>query len=152
MQIMGDWAKGEFTAAGQTPGKDYGCSVLSDHGSGYVMGGDVFAFPKSEERRQDQGPAPARQVMMEPDTQIAFAQKKGSIPARLDVDSSSLDVCAQKAMAGRRQVAADPGQRVAVPAGVTGAVEDVISHYWNDPAMTTDAFVAKVASTLTQPF
>jgi glucose/mannose transport system substrate-binding protein len=25
MQIMGDWAKGEFTAAGQQPGREYGC-------------------------------------------------------------------------------------------------------------------------------
>src|SRR5882757_4812019 len=25
-QMMGDWAKGEFTAAGQTPGKEYGCT------------------------------------------------------------------------------------------------------------------------------
>ena len=25
MQIMGDWAKGEFAAAGKVPGKDYVC-------------------------------------------------------------------------------------------------------------------------------
>ncbi|PUV07342.1 sugar ABC transporter substrate-binding protein, partial [Acinetobacter baumannii] len=25
MQIMGDWAKSEFTAAGKVPGKDYQC-------------------------------------------------------------------------------------------------------------------------------
>ena len=28
MQIMGDWAKGEFIAAGLTAGKEYGCAVL----------------------------------------------------------------------------------------------------------------------------
>ena len=48
MQIMGDWAKGEFVAAGQTAGKEYGCTVLSNKGTGYVMGGDVFAFPEAE--------------------------------------------------------------------------------------------------------
>ena len=26
MQIMGDWAKGEFAAAGQTAGKEFGCT------------------------------------------------------------------------------------------------------------------------------
>ena len=26
MQVMGDWAKGEFIAAGQTAGKEYGCT------------------------------------------------------------------------------------------------------------------------------
>ena len=29
MQIMGDWAKGEFIAAGQTAGKEYGCTILA---------------------------------------------------------------------------------------------------------------------------
>ena len=46
MQFMGDWAKGEFTAAGQTPGQQYGCTVLGDHGVPYVIGGDVFVFPR----------------------------------------------------------------------------------------------------------
>ena len=27
-QIMGDWAKGEFTAAGKVPGVDYYCAAL----------------------------------------------------------------------------------------------------------------------------
>ena len=57
MHMMGDWAKGEFTAAGRTPGKDYGCFVLSNHGGGYVMGGDVFAFPKSKSADTAEGPA-----------------------------------------------------------------------------------------------
>jgi glucose/mannose transport system substrate-binding protein len=34
------------------------------------------------------------------------------------------------------------------PASVTGALEDVISEFWNTPAMTADAFVAKFGQTL----
>ena len=49
MQIMGDWAKGEFIAAGKTAGKDYGCTALSNGSGGYVMGGDVFVFPKTKD-------------------------------------------------------------------------------------------------------
>ena len=30
MHFNGDWAKGEFTAAGQTPGKEYGCTLVGD--------------------------------------------------------------------------------------------------------------------------
>ena len=45
-----------------------------------------------------------------------------------------------------------PANEMLSPPALTGAIEDVISQYWNDPAMTTDAFVAKVASTLSQPF
>ena len=61
MQIMGDWAKGEFVAAGQTAGKEYGCTVLSNKGTGYVMGGDVFVFPKLKDAAQVEGAARARQ-------------------------------------------------------------------------------------------
>ena len=153
MHIMGDWAKGEFTAAGQTPGKDYGCFVLSNHGGGYVMGGDVFAFPKSKNADTTKAQILLASTMMAPDTQIAFAQKKGSIPARQDVDSGSLDVCAQKAMAFVADTSKQiPSTELLSPPAVTGAVEDVISGYWNDPSMTTDAFVTKLVTALTQTF
>ncbi|MGI9449460.1 MAG: ABC transporter substrate-binding protein, partial [Geminicoccaceae bacterium] len=44
VQIMGDWAKGEFIAAGLTSGNEYGCIVTSED-NGFIMGGDVFVFP-----------------------------------------------------------------------------------------------------------
>jgi glucose/mannose transport system substrate-binding protein len=91
-QFMGDWAKGEFTAAGQTAGKEYDCTVLGDHGTPYVLGGDVFAFPKSKTAGAAQ--TLLAKTMLDPVTQIEFAKKKGSIPVRLDLDVSSLDACA----------------------------------------------------------
>jgi glucose/mannose transport system substrate-binding protein len=152
MQIMGDWAKGEFAAAGQTAGKEFGCAILSNEG-GYVMGGDVFAFPKLKDPAQQKAQLALAKVMLEPETQIRFAQKKGSIPVRLDLDVSSLDACAQKAVKlladKKHQVAS---QEMLSPPALTGAMEDVISQYWNTPAMTADAFMAKVADVLKQPF
>ncbi|HSU04612.1 MAG TPA: ABC transporter substrate-binding protein [Acetobacteraceae bacterium] len=153
MQFMGDWAKGEFTAAGLTPGKDYGCTVLGDHGIAYVMGGDVFAFPRLKDPAQIKAQQLLARVLLEPETQLAFAQKKGSIPVRLDLDTSSLDVCAQKAS----KWIADPNAQVPAnellsPPALTGAIEDIISLYWNDPSMTADTFIAKVANTLSQQF
>jgi glucose/mannose transport system substrate-binding protein len=152
MQIMGDWAKGEFAAAGQTAGKEFDCTILSKEG-GYVMGGDVFAFPKLKDPEQQKAQLLLAKVMLEPDTQIRFSQKKGSIPVRLDLDVSSLDACAQKAM----KLLADkshqvPAQELLSPPAMTGAIEDVISQYWNTPSMTTDAFVAKVAAVLKDPY
>ena len=89
MQFMGDWAKGEFTAAGQTAGKEYGCTVLAK-GSAMSMGGDVFVFPKTEGSRPAlKAQVKLAKVLLEPETQIAFNKKKGSIPVRLDVDVSS---------------------------------------------------------------
>jgi glucose/mannose transport system substrate-binding protein len=152
MHIMGDWAKGEFTAAGQTPGKDYGCFVLSNAGGGYVMGGDVFAFPKPKTAEGAKAQLLLASTIMSPETQIAFAQKKGSIPSRQDVDSKSLDLCAQKAMGFVKDKSQQiPANELLSPPAITGAVEDVISAYWNDNSMTTDAFVAKVGAALAQP-
>ncbi len=152
MQIMGDWAKGEFSAAGQTAGKEYGCTVLSDHGTAYVMGGDVFAFPKQKNDAATKAQTLLATTMLEPATQIAFSQKKGSIPVRLDVDVSSLDTCAQKAVGWLHDKNAQvPANELLSPPALTGAVQDIISQYWNDSSMTTDAFIAKVADTLSQP-
>ncbi len=151
MHIMGDWAKGEFTAAGQVPGKDYGCFVLSNAGGGYVMGGDVFAFPKSKNPETTKAQALLASTMMAPDTQIAFALKKGSIPSRQDVDVKSLDVCAQKAMAFVANTAEQiPATELLTTPAVTGAVEDVLSAYWNTPSMTTDAFVNSLITAFSQ--
>jgi glucose/mannose transport system substrate-binding protein len=153
VQFMGDWAKGEFSAAGLTPGKDYGCTVLSDHGIAYVMGGDVFAFPQLKDAGQVKAQQLLARVLLEPATQIEFAQKKGSIPVRLDVDTASLDVCARKAAGWIKDVSAQiPANEMLSPPALTGAIEDIISQYWNDPAMTPDAFTAKVANTLSQQF
>ena len=153
MQFMGDWAKGEFTAAGQVPGKEYGCTVLSDHGIAYVMGGDVFVFPRLNDANQTRAQQLLARVLLEPDTQIKFAQKKGSIPVRLDVDTTSLDVCARKASGWIHDASAQvPSNEMLSPPALTGAVEDLISQYWNDRTMTTDTFIAKVGATLTQQF
>jgi glucose/mannose transport system substrate-binding protein len=152
MQIMGDWAKGEFTSAGQTPGKEYGCTILSNKGVSYLLGGDVFVFPKQKSSEAAAAQKKLANVMLEPATQIAFAQKKGSIPVRQDVDVASLDACAQKAVAWIKDKQAQvPANELLSPPAITGAVEDVISQYWNNNSMTTDEFITRVAAALSQP-
>jgi glucose/mannose transport system substrate-binding protein len=154
MQFMGDWAKGEFTAAGQTPGKEYGCTVLSDHGNAYVMGGDVFAFPlQSGSKDLTKAQGMLAHVLLDPTVQVAFAQKKGSIPVRLDVDTTSLDACARMAASWVHDPNAQvPANEMLSPPALTGAIEDLISQYWNDPATSPDALIARMADTLGQQF
>jgi glucose/mannose transport system substrate-binding protein len=116
------------------------------------MGGDVFAFPKPKTAEAGRAQALLARVMMEPATQIAFAQKKGSIPSRLDLDVKALDICAQKAVAWLGDKSAQiPANELLSPPALTGAVEDIISAFWNDNSMTVDAFVAKVSAALAQP-
>ncbi|SFP22749.1 carbohydrate ABC transporter substrate-binding protein, CUT1 family [Bradyrhizobium sp. Ghvi] len=148
MQIMGDWAKGEFVAADKIPDKDYGCTVLSNGSGGYIMGGDVFVFPKAKDPSTTKAQMTLAKLMLTPETQIQFALKKGSIPVRGDVDTSALDACAQKGM----RYVADKAQQMPsgdmlAPPALIGALQDAISQYWNTN-MSADEFSAKVAAVL----
>ncbi len=149
MQFMGDWAKGEFTAAGQTAGKEYGCTLVGEGGGKLVIGGDVFVFPATKDKAQLATQDKLVQVLLDPTSQIEFNKKKGSIPVRLDVDVSSMDACAQKAHA----VLADAGNQVeamellATP-NFSGAMQDAVTQYWNTPSMTVDVFVGKVVAAM----
>jgi glucose/mannose transport system substrate-binding protein len=146
MQHMGDWAKGEFIAANMKPGEDYGCVVMP---GGYVMGGDVFVFPKVKDAAHQAAQVKIADLMLSPETQIAFNTKKGSVPVRLDLDVSSMDMCAQIGMKALK----DPVQQV--PSGGyiaspdrVGAVRDVITQFWSTKSMTTDEFVSKIVTAL----
>jgi glucose/mannose transport system substrate-binding protein len=80
--------------------------------------------------------------MFAPETQIAFNMKKGSVPVRLDVDVSGMDVCAQKGMAALRNPARQIGSvNFLVTPDLLGALDDVITEFWNTPTMAADTFV-----------
>jgi glucose/mannose transport system substrate-binding protein len=140
VQMMGDWAKGEFIAAGQTPGEEYGCTVAGNNG--YIMGGDVFVFPEVDDPAQKAAQDKLAQVMFAPDTQIAFNMKKGSVPVRLDVDVSSMDQCAQTGMAALQDSELQiPSDNFLSTPDLVGAVQDAITQYWHDPSMKVETFV-----------
>ncbi len=140
-QVVGDWAKGEFIAAGMTPGKEYGCAVLP---GGFLIGGDVFVVPKINNAAATAAQTKMAELVMSPPMQIAFSTKKGSVPVRTDVDVSGMDLCAQKGMAQLR----DPGMQVPSinllsSPDLVGATMDVITQFWNSKDMSTDDFVKK---------
>ena len=84
--IAGDWAKGDFSAAGMTPGKEYCCLLAPDTQDAYVMTVDVFAFPKVNKPDQVAAQRKLAELMMDPAVQVEFNKYKGSLPARLDAD------------------------------------------------------------------
>lgn len=146
MQFMGDWAKGDFIAANKVIGKDYGCNIMP---GGFVMGGDVFVFPKIEDEAKKAAQDKLAELMMSPEVQIAFNVKKGSVPSRLDVDVSGMDECAQKGMKALN----DPAQQVAsvnyiASPDLVGATRDVVTQFWATPTMTVDEFIEKFASAM----
>lgn len=98
MQFMGDWAKGEFTAAGKKPNIDYVCAPSPGTKGMFVFNIDSFAmFDVKGKDAKDAQNALARTIM-EPEFQETFNLNKGSIPARLGMPRDKFDVCAHNAM------------------------------------------------------
>ncbi|WP_419307103.1 ABC transporter substrate-binding protein [Chromohalobacter israelensis] len=152
MQIMGDWAKGEFTAAGMTPGEDYECVAppMTEHMFSYNT--DSLAMFDVDDAGQQQAQLDLASLVLSPDFQASFNQAKGSIPVRLDVPLDDFDACA-KASREAFDVAMDEGGLVpslahgmAVSDSQQGAVFDVITNFFNDPDMTAETAAERLVS------
>jgi glucose/mannose transport system substrate-binding protein len=145
MMVMGDWAKGEFSAAGQKAGVDYGC-MLGPQNDAVILSGDAFIFPKKESQRP--GQILLASVMLDQATQVAFNTAKGSMPSILDADVSQMDECTQKAMA----VLQDPAKRLPAHPYILSAdrrkgMQNVISQYWSDEAAGPENLVDAMLKT-----
>jgi glucose/mannose transport system substrate-binding protein len=140
VQIMGDWAKGEFSAASQLPGRDFGCFPGFGPKSLYMVMGDVFVFPKTDNPEQIKAQQLMATVMTSPTVQVAFSGYKGSIPVRSDVNDASLDVCAKEGVAIMRDKSRQlPSPYLLISPDVQGALMDVITNFWNTGESVEDA-------------
>jgi glucose/mannose transport system substrate-binding protein len=132
MQIMGDWVKGEFTQAGQTAGKDFGCIAGFGAKSPYIIQGDAFVFPKTTNAEALKAQKLLASVMVAPATQVAFSSRKGSVPIRTDVDASNMDTCAQQGLAIMKDKSrvVGVGEMFLTP-DQNGALVDALTAFWN---------------------
>jgi glucose/mannose transport system substrate-binding protein len=148
MQIMGDWAKGEFTAAGQRPGREFGCLPGLGDDSPYLIQGDVFVFPKTGRPEALRAQQLIADVVERPAVQVAFNRLKGSIPVRVDADDAAFDTCARKGMAILRDRARPVGvAEVYLTPDQNGALQDVLTAYWNTD-MAVERAQGSIASAL----
>jgi glucose/mannose transport system substrate-binding protein len=142
LMILGDWAKGDFAAAGKTLGTDYGCQMAPGNQDAYVMTVDVFVFPKNSKPDQQAAQQKLAELMMDPAVQTKFNAFKGALPARLDANIADLDACAklgQRVMAGgaANQL---PNFALAFSPDTQGQIEDLLVNYWaNTAASPADA-------------
>ena len=142
--FMGDWAKGEYLAAGLTPGKEFGCQILGN-GDGkqlFTVSSDAFIFPVNNAPGQADAQKLLAETIMSKPVQIAFNAKKGSLPSRLDVDPKLLDACSQIGIG----ILQKPDQRIPstdflVSPDMIGAERDLAAQAWADTSMTPDQFV-----------
>ena len=131
-QIMGDWAKGEFTQAKMVAGRDYGCIAGFGPKAPYIIQGDVFVFPKTKNPQALKAQQLLAGVITAPATQVAFSTAKGSIPIRTDVDASKMDICAQQGLAIMKDKSRQLGNgEIYLTPDQNGALADILTNYWN---------------------
>ena len=150
MQMMGDWAKGEFLKAGQKPGSDFVCIRFPGTQGSVTFNSDQFAM-FSGSGSSDAQKAMASSVM-NPVFQSAFNVVKGSVPARTDVPDMMFDGCGKKGMADLAAANAagslfgSMAHGHTVPAGIKNAIYDVVTAHFNGEYSAEEAAAEMVAA------
>ena len=150
-QFMGDWAKGEFTAAKKMPGKDYICAPAPGTGNAYTFNVDSFAMFKLKDAGAQKAQADLAAAIMDTPFQEVFNLNKGSIPVRLNMDMAKFDDCAK--MSSKDFVATSKGgglvpsiaHGMAVSPSAEGAIKDAVSQFWNDDKISVADGVKSIA-------
>ncbi len=150
-QFMGDWAKGEFTAAGKVPGKDYICAAAPGTSTSYTFNVDSFAMFKLKDAAAQKAQADLAASIMGTQFQEIFNLNKGSIPVRLNMDMSKFDDCAKQSSKDFVATAKTGGlvpsiaHGMAVPPAAAGAIQDAVSQFWNDDKISVADGVKNIA-------
>ena len=144
MQMMGDWAKGEFVKAEQTPGEDFLCIRFPGTQGSVTFNSDQFAMFGQEEGDSDAQLKMASSIM-NPVFQSAFNVVKGSAPARTDVPNDDFDDCGKKAMSDLAEantansLYGSMAHGHAAPAAIKNAVYDVVTQHFNGELSSEEA-------------
>lgn len=134
-QIMGDWAQGEFAAAGKVAGRDYDC--LPGLGVAQVMstGGDAFYFPKHPDPAVTQAQFDLASLMIAAPVQVAFNTAKGSLPVRGDVDPGAANDCMRKGLEVLASGDILPSPEIVLRPDVIAHIDDLMTRFWATPEM-----------------
>ncbi|MCA1335250.1 ABC transporter substrate-binding protein [Pseudooceanicola marinus] len=143
-QIMGDWAKGEFLAAGKVPGEDFTCAATP--GDGFLYNVDSFAmFDVGGDEDKVAGQNLLAELIVGPSFQETFNLNKGSIPVRSDVSLDAFDMCAH---VSAEDMAADAEAGTLLPSYAhgmalrgepAGAITDVVTAHFNSEMSSDEA-------------
>jgi len=150
MQFMGDWAKGEFTAAGKVAGKDFLCVPAPDTAKSFTFNIDSLAMFKVKNPEEQKAQLTLATAVMSPEFQEVFNLNKGSIPVRAGISRAKFDSCATRSMddfaASGKAGSLEPSlaHGMAVDSAKAGAIQDVIAKFMNS-TMTPQAAVQALA-------
>lgn len=144
-QFMGDWAKGEFAAAGQKANIDYGCVVAPGYEALMVQVDNFIAPVGANQSAQDAFIKAATSAK----SQEQFASYKGSLPIRKDASVDHLDACVGYAF----NLLEDSNKQTLNPTQVMspdamGALMDAVTNYWNNPRVSVEQGVSSIIASV----
>lgn len=155
-QLMGDWVKGEVTAANLEPGKDILCvPTPRNEATGFLWISNSMSF--FAKAKGDTTATPAQKllaaVLSHADAETAYALKKGGGVARMGVDTTPFDACAKFEIDTAAEAAkagtlnADFVGGMTPIANMRGAVYDVVTKFMNTE-MTSDDAMTELANAI----
>ncbi len=153
VQVMGDWAKGEFVAAKKVPGTDFLCYRFPGTDGSVIYNSDMFGmFDVPDDRKAAQ--VALAKATLSKSFQSAFNVVKGSVPARTDVPDTAFDACGKKGIADLK--AANEGgtlfgslaQGYGAPPAVANAYKDVVSKFVHGQITSSDQAVEELVKAI----
>lgn len=151
-QLMGDWAKGEFLAAGKAPGKDFLCAAAPGSANAFTFNVDSFILFKLKDAAAQKAQSDLASAIMSPAFQEVFNLNKGSIPVRAGQPMDKFDDCAKASAKDFVDTAKSGGlvpsaaHGMAIAPATEGAIKDVVSQFWNDDKISVADAMKKIAA------
>jgi glucose/mannose transport system substrate-binding protein len=137
MQFMGDWAKGEFIAAGKKPNIDFVAVPAPQTSGSFLFNIDSFIMFEVKDKNARAAQQAMARLILEPRFQEVFNVNKGSIPVRLGMPRKAFDDAALRSLDEFASAAAGStllpsmAHEMAVTPALRGAILDVITNYYN---------------------
>jgi glucose/mannose transport system substrate-binding protein len=153
VQVMGDWAKGEFKAANMAAGTDFLCYRFPGTDGSVVYNSDMFGmFNVSDDRKAAQ--AALATATLSKSFQSAFNVVKGSVPARTDVPDTDFDACGKKGIADlaaaneKGTLFGSLAQGYGAPPAIANAYKDVVTKFVHGQIKTSDQAVEELVKAI----
>jgi glucose/mannose transport system substrate-binding protein len=153
VQVMGDWAKGEFVAAKKTPNTDFLCYRFPGTDGTVIYNSDMFGMFNVPEDRKAAQVALAKATLSK-SFQSAFNVGKGSVPARTDVPDTDFDACGKKGIADLKaaneagKLLGSLAQGYGAPPAIANAYKDVVSKFVHGQIKTSDEAVKQLVQAI----
>ena len=145
MQFMGDWAKGEFIAAGKKPNVDYVAAAAPGTAKQFLFNIDSFIMFKVKNAENVKAQKAMARLILQPEFQKVFNVNKGSIPVRMGMDPKLFDIPAQLSMkdfaasSKSGDLVPSMAHEMAVMPAIRGAIMDVVTNFINSDMSARDA-------------